>query len=122
MTEHRVLICGDRNWSRPEPIRTVLRTFPEGTVVIHGDAKGADKMAAAIARGMGFKVEAFPADWRGHGRGAGPIRNKLMLTEGKPTVVHAFKQHFDFSFASGGTENMVKIAREAGIPAFVHHF
>lgn len=88
-------------------------------VFIHGDARGADKIADAVARRLGFDVEAYPADWRGNGKGAGPIRNRQMLDTGA-TLVVAFKEGFDHSLTRGGTENMVRMARAAGIPTIVH--
>ena len=51
----------------------------------------------------------YPADWDTHGRGAGPIRNKQMLEEGKPDLVIAFP-------GGKGTANMIGQAKEAGIP------
>ena len=51
---------------------------------------------------------AYPANWKKHGRAAGPIRNKQMLEEAKPDLVIAFP-------GGAGTANMVKQAREAGV-------
>jgi hypothetical protein len=55
-------------------------------VLIHGAAKGADSLAAAAGAAIGYDVIAFPADWKKHGNGAGPIRNQQMLDEGHPTA------------------------------------
>lgn len=116
----RVLVCGSRDWTDGDALIAVLCGYIElADVVIHGGARGADALAGQIARSFAFKVEEFPADWRGQGRAAGHIRNKLMLTEGKPDVVWAFKDNFDHSLSKGGTENMVRIAKEAGIPTYV---
>lgn len=78
------------------------------TVVIHGAARGADTEAAWLARGRGLAVEAFPADWRKHGRAAGPLRNQRMLDEGKPDLVIAFS-------GGKGTADMVRRAEAAGV-------
>ena len=118
----RALICGSRDWLDEFSIRAVLvglHAEPGRIVVIHGAARGADATAATVAERLGYEVEAFPADWKGHGKAAGAIRNRLMLTEGKPDVVFAFKDNFDWTLSRGGTENMVRIAKEAGIPAYV---
>ena len=74
-------------------------------------------VADAVGR-QWFKVETFPADWPGHGKAAGPIRNKLMLAQ-RPHLVVAFKDEFDHTLTRGGTENMVRIAREAGVKTMV---
>jgi hypothetical protein len=114
----RLLVCGSRDWTDGYPIRAVLGSYV-GETLIHGAARGADSIADAIGDLFQMEIEKFPADWKGHGRAAGPIRNKLMLTEGKPDVVWAFKDGFDHSMATGGTENMVRIAKEAGIPTYI---
>ena len=56
----------------------------------------------------GLPCTVFQADWAGLGRKAGPIRNKLMLDEGKPDLVVAFP-------GGRGTAHMTRIARGAGI-------
>lgn len=116
----RVIVCGDRNWGSFDDITISVRELvrlPKGTVVIHGDYWGADRLCGAIAKGLGFEVITFPANWKKHGSGAGPIRNRQMLEEGKPDKVIAF--HPDLS-QSKGTKHMVEIARAAGIPVEVY--
>ena len=119
----RVIICGSRDWTNVGAIEDTMVGLHAGcsgrVVFIHGDARGADKIADAVARRLGFDVEAYPADWRGNGKGAGPIRNRQMLDTGA-TLVVAFKEGFDHSLTRGGTENMVRMARAAGIPTIVH--
>lgn len=120
----RVLICGDRNWTDREMIREwvqdfnakcgILRCF--GTV-IHGAAKGADMIAhEEVLKCEYLRPNAYPADWKKHGKAAGPIRNQQMLEEGHPVQVIAF--HDDIE-NSKGTGHMVRIARAAGIPVEV---
>src|SRR5262245_34019618 len=113
----RILVCGDRNWADPRPIRALLSQYPRGTVVIHGAQRGADSIAGRLAHALGFEVEAYPADWRRYGKSAGPIRNKQMLTDGMPDEVHAFHSNIDWS---RGTKDMVLRAREAHIPVTIH--
>lgn len=113
----RVLVCGDRNWINRDLIYRDLFDLPRGEItIIHGAARGADSIAGEVAKELGYKVEAYPADWEKHGRAAGPIRNKKMLEEGKPNLVLAF--HNDLE-SSKGTKHMVKIAREAKVPVLV---
>lgn len=85
------------------------------TLVIEGEARGADTMAAHWARTLGIEVAAFPANWDDHGRAAGPIRNKQMLDEGRPDAVIAFSTDLA---NSRGTANMVRQARAAGVPVW----
>ena len=109
----RVLICGDRHWSDPLPIRRVLEWVSVDTIVIHGAAPGADSLAGDIAEELGLSVLAFPADWAKFGRAAGPKRNEQMLKEGQPDVVVYCHDDLD---KSRGTKNMVGKAVKAGLP------
>lgn len=123
----RVLVCGSRTWDDDTIMMMVLGHFGRGDVLIQGGAKGADAQAASIWKGLGLEVQAFPADWTRYSKGAGPIRNQQMLDEGKPEIVLAFKNEFlrDQVFetyvvkAKGGTEDMVRRARAAGIPTYI---
>ncbi|TRC99674.1 DUF2493 domain-containing protein [Mesorhizobium sp. WSM4303] len=78
------------------------------SIVVHGDAIGADRLAGAWAESRQIPVRAFPADWETHRRAAGPIRNKQMLDEGTPDLVFAFP-------GGRGTANMVLQSRNAGV-------
>lgn len=109
-----VLVCGSRNWTDREAIYKRLAKLPHGTQIIHGAARGADQLAGACASTLGFSVREFPADWRGHGRAAGPIRNKRMLYEGQPDLVIAFPLP-----DSIGTVDMIRQARRARVPVEV---
>lgn len=104
----RILVCGDRNWKRMDIIERELKKFPPGTIVIEGEAPGADTLGRFVAEKLGFKVIPFPAKWHIYRRGAGPIRNQQMIDEGKPDLVLAF--HEDIS-KSVGTKDMVNRAK-----------
>lgn len=83
--------------------------------VVHGAARGADRMAGEWARSRreeGVIELPFPADWRRYGRAAGVLRNQRMLDEGKPDLVLAFHDDIDHS---RGTKDMVRRARGAQI-------
>jgi len=109
----RILICGDRNWKDVETIENFVKSLPPDTVIIHGDGRGADKIADKAAKEHGLTVEAFSAKWEKYGRPAGPIRNRRMILEGKPDRVVAF--HDDLS-KSRGTADMLKQARKQRVP------
>lgn len=134
-----VLICGDRDWTDRARIRGVLwrlrATFPEA-VIRHGangydeagapsftsgkpTVRGADMIAHEEARALGLAVDPRPADWKAHGKAAGPIRNAAMLAaEPRPFLVIAFHDNL---FASKGTRDMVLKAESANTPWFVRH-
>lgn len=115
----RLLVCGDRKWRDRDYLYTILndlRLFYDVSVVIEGEAAGADRMAGEWAVERGIPVERYPADWNRDGKPAGIIRNVQMLKEGKPEMVVAFHRSFR---ESKGTRHMVTIAREAGIQCHI---
>ena len=48
--------------------------------LFHGAARGADQAIAAASDQLGWPQIACPALWQQHGRSAGPIRNRQMLS------------------------------------------
>lgn len=119
MSKYRVLICGGRDYGGYSTITDALEQVvldycrehgawsPGDVTIVHGDARGADRNGAACAELMGLEVEAHPADWKAHGKGAGPIRNQQMLDTGIDLVL---------AFPGGrGTADMVRRARKAGV-------
>lgn len=112
----KILVCGDRNWKNMGVIERELKKFPLGTIVIHGNARGADTLGGFVADRLGFKVISFPAKWNIYGRGAGPIRNQQMIDEGKPELVLAFHENL---MESRGTMDMVNRAERTGIKVIV---
>lgn len=111
-TPPRVLICGSRQYPDAQAVNTFVSLLPEGTIVIHGDSAGADRMAGAAATLRGLPVETYPADWKGLGRTAGMVRNQEMLDRAKPTHVVCFH----VLPISPGSADMIRRARLAGLP------
>lgn len=108
----RVLVCGGRDYQDYNYVKTVLSalqvTRGQFTVMIHGDATGADALADRYARRHLIPVLAFAADWDTHGRSAGPIRNQYMLEAAKPDLVVVFP-------GGKGTAGMMTLAKAAGV-------
>ena len=110
-----VIICGDRYWTDKEPICSWLSKLLDWgyETLIVGDARGADRIACEEAARMNYPaIHHFSARWGSFGRAAGPIRNREMLKL-KPDLIVAF--HPDIS-KSRGTANMIKQAKEKGVP------
>lgn len=125
----RVLVCGGRYFTDGVAVSEYLTrhygALLPGLVIIHGNAKGADRLADRWAKNHGLKPLTFPAAWydltqpgaviktRADGTKydvlAGFRRNQQMLDEGKPDVVVAFR-------GGDGTDDMVKRAQAAGVP------
>lgn len=107
----RVLVCGGRDFDDALTLGSWLGGIHKQrgiAVLIEGGARGADYMARKFAEWASIPVETYPADWQQHGKAAGPIRNRAMLTEGKPDLVVAFP-------GGRGTANMIEQARKAGV-------
>ena len=111
MTE-RILVCGDRNYNDVDTIYDTLQQYDKDTIIIHGNCKGADKIAGNVARKLGMSVIEFPAQWSKYGKAAGPIRNKQMLEDGCPTLVLAFHKNIN---TSKGTKNMITQSTNNGL-------
>lgn len=110
----RVLVCGGRDFNFPGSVYRALDIFRAErgiALVIHGAARGADRLAGEWAAERGVPVVEYPADWAAHGRAAGPKRNQRMIDEGKPDFVVAFP-------GGAGTADMVRRAKAAGIPVW----
>lgn len=115
----RVLVSGDREWTDRDALFTVLDTLHRWrpfTVVVEGCARGADSLAEEWGDSRGVTVEHHPADWRGKGRAAGPIRNQEMLDTGVDLVI-AFHPNLSLS---KGTGDMVRRSRKAGVPVLTY--
>lgn len=112
----RVLVCGSRDYGmegQPNADAERARLFDELTklapsLIIEGGARGADWLAMTWAVENKVKRLRFNADWKKHRDRAGPIRNRQMLTEGKPDLVVAFP-------GGRGTADMVRRAKAAGV-------
>lgn len=106
-----VLITGSRYWKNIESIANELEKLPEDTIIVHGNAKGADTIAGVVAKELGFSVKEYPADWSTHGKAAGAIRNRQMFDQEKIDKIIAF--HEDIN-SSKGTKDMINYARAKG--------
>lgn len=122
-----ILACGSRDstvkeWGGTVGL-TIARNLRLGGTLIHGDARGIDRMSEDVTSHLDRIIERYPANWDEHGRSAGPIRNSVMLkrvrelqAEGLTVVVFAF--HNDIA-SSKGTAHMGLITRKAGVPLHV---
>lgn len=109
----KVLVTGSRDWNDRAAIERGFDAMTP-TLVIHGDAKGADSIAHAIATTRGIDIARFPANWNGRGKAAGPYRNRLMHDLLQPDVVLAFPLP-----QSVGTKDLMKYAESKGTPVLV---
>jgi len=116
----RLLVCGSRCWDDADKIEEVLTRVTDGAaevVLIHGAARGADRLGEQVGRRRGWRIEAYPAEWERTGRRAGMDRNRWMLTDGRPDFVVAFLD--ERTKVSNGTRDMIRRATQAGIRGLV---
>lgn len=131
-----VIICGSRTWRGGGAIHAEivrLRTKYGGRLLIrHGDEpKGADRLIYLACESYGVshieycageprheEHEGFrvvrASSWDRDGLAAGPIRNKAMRDAGAHGLVA-----FRCAGISKGTDGMIVLAREAGIPVII---
>lgn len=109
----RVIVCGSRTWADSAKIAERLKALPKNTTVIHGGARGADRLAAAEARKLGLRVKVYRADWDRYGKRAGIIRNYRMAEAGADLCIALWDG------SSSGTKHMIDEARRHGIPVEV---
>jgi hypothetical protein len=106
----KVLVCGGRDFDDEELLYHTLDSIKDITLLIHGDAPGADTLADRWAEVRKVPRKAYPAEWARFGRAAGPIRNQGMIDETKPDL------DLVVAFPGGrGTEDMIRRALKAGI-------
>lgn len=111
----RILVTGSRTWDDPAPIRAALEHWRQqlpGAVLVHGNARGADRIAADIWHSWGLTTEAHPADWDRFGRAAGPARNQAMVAAGAAVCLAFIRD------ASPGATGCAKLAEAASIRTY----
>lgn len=142
--QHVVIVTASRDWNDALMIHTRLgkkeEQYTNRLIVVEGGARGGDRIAGqwaakARARGVGWlRINAAweehhpdwcPGSWCAVRRscvGAGARRNQQMLDYALLAAsqeVLACKDDFDWTFTRGGTEDMVKRARDAGVHGVV---
>jgi hypothetical protein len=100
------IIAGGRDYSfTPSDIVLLDKILEEYgmTEIVSGCARGADTCGERWAVTHNLPVKQFPADWKKHGRVAGPIRNEEMAKYANMVIL----------FPGGtGTNHMFKMAKK----------
>ena len=136
MTDPRILVCGNRDWTHVPTIArwmsrvaAMVNDYKFGSaVIVHGACgvrddngvaiKGADVLADDLARRWGWIVDPYPADWDRYRNQAGPIRNALMLDAGNPVIGIAFGL-LHRNGRQTGTGDMVRRMNARGVPVIL---
>jgi len=78
------------------------------TDVVSVGAAGVDSLGERWARENGIPVKRSPADWKAHGRAAGPIRNRQMVEYADALIAL-------WDGTSRGAANMIGEAKARGL-------
>ena len=111
--DFKVIVCGSRGFEDYDTLKAFCdkilfdKTRTHKLTVISGAARGADKLGEKYANEKGYACEVYPADWDKYGRSAGMRRNEEMLQRADGVIAFSVNK-------SAGTENMIKIAKDAG--------
>lgn len=81
--------------------------------VVSGGCRGVDMAGEQWATLQGIPIKRFPADWKTHGRAAGPMRNRQMAKYADALIAI-------WDGKSKGTKNMIEEAHKAGLVVYVH--
>lgn len=81
--------------------------------LLHGGCRGVDLIAAAWGAEVGVMVEEFAADWKAHGRRAGPYRNTDMVSTAHGLIAFLAKD-------SRGTADAIAKADRLGMPIVLY--
>lgn len=103
-----VLVCGGRDF-RDRALLFDTLDQEDVDCIVHGGATGADQLAGEWAVARKRPEIIIPAQWKGYGLRAGPVRNGWMIRFVAVTHVIAFP-------GGRGTADMVKQARRE----FIH--
>jgi len=110
---YRVIVCGSRGWTDREKIADRLFDLPVTSTLVHGDAKGADRIAHQEGQKLGLLVEPHPyrlfISPSVSAKRAPLIRNEYMASLGADLCI-AF-----WDGRSRGTADMVDRAEAHGI-------
>lgn len=120
---HRILITGSREWDNRQLMEDELDSWGqffdmggEWATLVHGAARGADSMAAAIWESWARPAEAHPAKWDrkldgSYNKMAGFQRNQRMVDLGADICLAFLKT----GAGNRGTRDCMDRAKRAGI-------
>lgn len=111
--DRRIIVAGSRTFSDYEllskRLEKLIAADRERVEIVCGEAKGADSLGRRYAQEHEIPIRSFPADWKNYGKSAGMVRNQKMANYGNELI--AF-----WDGRSAGTRNMIRLAKEKGMP------
>lgn len=116
-----LIITGSRT-ATADAVNLALTSYSPKRLV-HGGAKGADRLAGRWAESKGIGTIVVPADWS-QGKIAGHLRNWEMMRRGQAALNRGASVEVlaVWDGTSGGTANAIAAAMALGLPVVVHLF
>jgi hypothetical protein len=114
----KLIIAGSRGFSDYNLLKQKLDYLLKNekqVEIVSGTANGADKLGEQYAKGKGYSIKQFPADWGKYGKKAGYIRNKQMAEYGTHCVCF-------WDGKSSGTRLMIRLCAGNKVPCRVVYF
>ncbi len=112
-----VIVAGggrDLDWPADRVAAALRQVSASRSVLhlLHGGARGADRLIEHAARSLSWPVEVIPAEWCRYGRAAGPLRNGLLLRRALEVATPAQASVLVVAFpGASGTASLVRQAR-----------
>jgi hypothetical protein len=109
----KVIIAGGRDITDYSLVLSALAEANlQPTAIVSGGAPGVDALGERYASEMNLPLHIYEANWKEHGKAAGPIRNRKMAE-----YADALLAIWDGE--SRGTKNMIEEATKKGLRVYV---
>lgn len=109
----KTIVAGSRDITSPAIVRLAIESSGfEVSEIVSGAARGVDSLGEEWGRANKIDVVTFPADWKKHGKAAGPMRNCQMADYADALVAV-------WDGKSPGTRHMIQEAGRLGLDVFV---
>jgi len=115
-----IIVAGGRDFNDYEYLKKTLTDIVGDDSkfifeIVSGGARGADALGEQFAHEHFIQLKIFPAEWDKYGKSAGYRRNKQMAEYANACVVF-------WDGKSKGTEHMINLATEYGLPLLVKKY
>ena len=111
----KTIIAGSRDINEFDTVKEAIEESKfKITEIVSGGCRGVDWLGECYGNENEISTKSFPADWKQHGKAAGPIRNREMAEYADALIAVWDGQ-------SKGTANMIQEAKEKGLKVFVHN-
>ena len=104
----KIMICGSRTINDEslisEKLNSALAEYPD-MILISGGAKGVDSIGEAWAKSHNVQIQQYKPDWKRYGRGAGIVRNKIMVATADLVIIF-------WDGISNGTKSVIDFFKE----------